>query len=200
MADGGGHATGAVRRRTRYEHGAAAAVLCVTFRCNVVHGRPGFAEQRELFTIAQPVLARTGEGAARCGEGASRSLQRLRGCLARGSLSRAGRRDRQLRGAGGRAPGRGHRRPLGGAAEAGPRHVAVAARPERDPDALTVGRAAWIRTAPHQTRLHWGNGVIVTLAVVASRRHRGKPRISVAAKYGRAHLASWPGLRLDMGL
>ena len=59
------------------------------FRCNV-HGRPGYSEQRELFTIARPVLARTGEGAARCGEGASRSLERLRGCLARGSLSRAG--------------------------------------------------------------------------------------------------------------
>jgi len=41
---------------------------------------------------------------------------------------------------------------------AGARYVAVAGRQERDPDALTVGRAAWIRTAPHQTRLHRAPG------------------------------------------
>jgi hypothetical protein len=40
---------------------------------------------------------------------------------------------------------------------------------------------------------------MLNLAVVALTRHRGKPRISGAVKYGRAYLASWPWLILDTG-
>jgi hypothetical protein len=73
-----------------------------------------------------------------------------------------------------------------GPAEAGARHAAVAARPDRDPDALD--RGATFR----------GTGAILNQAAVAS---RGIVRIPyLAAKYGHAHPALWPRLSLDAPL
>lgn len=77
----------------------------------------------------------------------------------------------------------------------------MATRPGRDPDALTVRHPDRIRRYQHQTSLRWGDKAQTALEqrghAEPSRgriaRHRGKPRISAAAKYGRAYLAS----RLD---
>jgi len=57
-------------------------------------------------------------------------------------------------------------------------------------------------SAPHLTEPDCiaGTGVMREPSRGRFVRHRGKPRISAAAKYGRAYLASWPRLSLDMGL